>query len=51
MVFNIAIFSREAIANQSEKVGISKVQQQPFQFYHTKYNCVTPNDVIKALQG
>ena len=30
MVFNIAIFSREAIANQSEKVGMSQIQQPPY---------------------
>ena len=29
LAFNIAIFSRKAIANQSEKVGLSQIQQPP----------------------
>ena len=30
LVFNIRIFPNEAIANQSEKVGMSQIQQPPY---------------------
>ena len=47
LVFYIKIFCHEALANQSEKVRISQIQQQPLKVVGVRWTSA----IVAALQG